>query len=590
MHGARFDDLATGRSFRLDDLVTTHTAEGVDDVIDVLERAQEAAAEGHWVAGYVAYDAAPAFDPALVAHRDHSTPAASFGVFREARETTLPAAGAGSYSISRWIPLTERGDYDKAFMRIKDHIEVGDAYQVALTFPLRASFAGDASKLYADLVASQRPAYAAHLWSGDTHILSISPEQFFRIDGRHITSRPMKGTRPRGRWAAEDAEHRADLFTSDKDRAENVMIVDLIRNDLGRVATFGSVAVDEMFAIERYPTVWQMTSQISADLRPGVRLTDVFNALFPCGSVTGAPKARAMEIITDVEPLPRGVYCGAVGFIPPGDGVDGATFNVAIRTGIVDDSEGVVSYGVGSGITWGSELDHEYDESRAKSRVLTAPRTVPALVETIRWDDGWLWLDEHMERMGASADYLGIAIPTEDIRAALAEASRVLDRPSRVRVVLGGDRDVSVTVDDAPVRFAMGPGPDSDVITYAVDLDPVDRAEFRLFHKTTDRSIYESRRRRHGYADEVLLTNEEGRVTEGTVTNVAILRDGSWVTPPVAEGLLPGVMRQKLVERGTLREEPISVHSLVGADAVAVFNSVQGWRVAIPASDHGLPG
>ena len=590
MHGARFDDLATGRSFRLDDLVTTHTAEGVDDVIDVLERAQEAAAEGHWVAGYVAYDAAPAFDPALVAHRDLSTPAASFGVFREARETTLPVAGAGSYSISRWIPLTERGDYDKAFMRIKDHIEVGDAYQVALTFPLRASFAGDASKLYADLVASQRPAYAAHLRSGDTHILSISPEQFFRIEGRHITSRPMKGTRPRGRWAAEDAEHRADLFTSDKDRAENVMIVDLIRNDLGRVATFGSVAVDEMFAIERYPTVWQMTSQISADLRPGVRLTDVFKALFPCGSVTGAPKARAMEIITDVEPLPRGVYCGAVGFIPPGDGVDGATFNVAIRTGIVDESEGVVSYGVGSGITWGSELDHEYDESRAKSRVLTAPRTVPALVETIRWDDGWLWLDEHIERMGASADYLGIAIPTEGIRAALAESSRLLDRPSRVRVVLAEDQDVSVTVDDAPVRFAMGPGPDSDVITYAVDLDPVDRAEFRLFHKTTDRSIYESRKRRHGYADEVLLTNEEGRVTEGTVTNVAILRDGSWVTPPVAEGLLPGVMRQKLLERGTLREEPISVHSLVGADAVAVFNSVQGWRVAIPASDQGLPG
>ena len=583
MRGARFDDLATGRSLVLSDLVTTHTTSDVEAVPSVIEQAQQAAADGFWVAGYVTYDAAPGFDPALVAHRDPSIPAACFCVYRTATEETETEDTGGSFSISRWTPLVERWEYDKAFEKIKEHIEVGDAYQVALTFPLRAAFAGDASKLYSDLVASQRPAYAAQIWHENNHVLSVSPEQFFKIEGRHITSRPMKGTRPRGRWSAEDESRRRDLESSEKDRAENVMIVDLIRNDLGRIAEFGSVAVDEMFSIERYPTVWQMTSQVSADLRPDASLADVFAALFPCGSVTGAPKASAMAIIADVERFARGVYCGAIGYLPPGDGLDGATFNVAIRTGVIDVREGVVSYGVGGGITWSSDLDLEYEEALAKGLVLTAPRTIPGLFETIRWDEGWVWLDEHLDRLEASAAYLGVDLPIDDVRAALFAAEGTLHGPSKVRIEIDGP-ELSITMDEAPVRFAMGPGPDPDAITYAVDHDPVDAREYRLFHKTTDRAVYDVRRRRHPHADEVLLTNEDGSITEGTVTNVAVLTGDRWVTPPMGDGLLPGVMRRKLLEAGTLTERSVSVADLAEADAVAVFNSVQGWRVAVPAS------
>jgi para-aminobenzoate synthetase/4-amino-4-deoxychorismate lyase len=582
MRGGRFDDLAGGRSFSLVDLVTSYTAEDIDEVIGVLEQAAAASAEGYWVAGYVSYDAASAFDPALVAHRDRTIPLACFCVYRTVEVDEIGSdLPRGDYSVSRWMPLVERWQYDKSFVKIHEHIEAGDAYQVALTFPLRAAFSGAANGLYRDLVASQRPAYAAHLWYDTTHVVSVSPERFFQIEGRHITTRPMKGTRPRGRWLIEDEAQRVALAASEKDRAENLMIVDLIRNDLGRVGEFGSVAVDEMYTIEKYPTVWQMTSQISAKLRTEVTLVDVFEALFPCGSVTGTPKARAMEIIADVETYPRGIYCGAIGFIPPGDGLDGASFNVAIRSGVVDEDEGVVCYGVGGGITWSSNVDHEYDEALAKAMVLTAPRTPPGLIETIRWDDGWVWLDDHLERLAKSASFLGLEVPISDLRTALDELEAVLKVPSRVRVVVTGE-GLSVNVEEAPVRFATGPGPDTEAITVAIDLDPIDARDPRLFHKTTDRSRYDARKRRYPDADEVLLTNEEGNITEGTITNVAVLIEGTWVTPPVGDGLLPGVMRRRLLDAGTIEERSISVPQAGTADAVAVFNSVSGWRPAVP--------
>lgn len=582
MRGARFDDLASGRSFSLVDLVASYTAHDVDEVIDVLESAAAAAADGHWVAGYVSYEAAPAFDRALVARRDESFPLASFCSYRAIAEEEPPTSDLLSrYAISRWTPLVERGEYDKAFARVHEHIEIGDSYQVALTFPLRASFSGAADALYSDLVGSQRPAYAAHLWHDTTHIVSVSPERFFEISGGRIVTRPMKGTRPRGRWSAEDESLRADLASSEKDRAENLMIVDLIRNDLGRIAEFGSVDVDEMFSIERYPTVWQMTSQVSAQLRQDTTLVDVLAALFPCGSVTGAPKPRSMEIIADIEPHARGVYCGTVGFIPPGDGLDGASFNVAIRTGVVDEVEGVVSYGVGGGITWSSDVDFEYEEALAKAKVLTASRTVPGLIETIRWDDGWLWLEGHLDRLAESADYFGIDLSTRDLIADLDGLALTLDGPSIVRIVVGGGTtDISVT--EGPVRFARGPGPDREAVVVAVDLDPVDMRDPRLFHKTTDRKVYEIRRRRHPDAREVLLTNEHGNITEGTISNVAFLIDDVWRTPLVSDGLLPGVMRKQLLADGVIEEGSVSLAEAREADAVAVFNSVRGWRAAVP--------
>jgi len=584
MRGARFDDLATGRSFSLVDLVASYTAHDIDQVLDVVESAAAASAEGLWVAGYVSYGAAPAFDSALVARGDETLPLARFSAFRGIEHDDLPIEDVpGRYSISRWTPLVERRGYDRAFAEVHEHIGLGDTYQVALTFPLRASFSGSVASFYKDLVDSQRPAYAAHLWHDTTHIVSVSPERFFEVSDRTIVTRPMKGTRPRGRWSEEDERLRSELASSEKDRAENLMIVDLIRNDLGRVAEFGSVHVDEMFSIERYPTVWQMTSQVSAQLREDVRLVDVLAALFPCGSVTGAPKGSAMEIISEVEPHARGIYCGTIGFIPPGNGIDGASFNVAIRTGLVDDTEGIVSYGVGGGITWSSDVESEYQEALAKSMVLTASRSLPGLIETIRWDDGWVLLDSHLDRLASSAAYFGVDVPTADLDGELTALGGTLDRPSIVRVTVV-DGTFVLDVSDAPPRFALGPGPDREAIVVAVDLDPVDARDPRLFHKTTDRRVYEQRRRRHPDAAEVLLTNEHGHITEGTISNVAFLIDGRWRTPPISDGLLPGVMRKHLLTEGVIEEGSVSVAAARDAEAVAVFNSVRGWRAAVPVA------
>ncbi len=580
---ARFDDLARGTSFALSDPVGSYTAHELADVTSALEWAQRQSREGRWVAGYVSYDAAPAFDPALAASHRPDVPYAWFGAFAGrhvvTRRTDRPIAGR--YDMSRWRPMVDRPAYEDAFATVRDHIRLGDTYQVNLTFPLRAAFSGDPGALYEDLLEAQEAGFACHVAHDDLAVLSVSPERFFAVDGGSITTRPMKGTRPRGRWDGEDDRLRSDLGASDKDRAENLMIVDLIRNDLGRIAEFGSVEVEELFAIEGYRTVWQMTSQVSANLRSDVSLIDVFSALFPCGSVTGAPKARSMEIIERLEPRARGVYCGAIGFIPPGDGLDGASFNVAIRTVVLDTSEGVGCYGVGGGITWGSDVHTEYEEALTKANVLAADAMVPGVFTTARWDGSWVWLDEHVGRLAASCSRFALPFDEAAIRRGLDEVAAGFDGPMRVRVAVERSGPPSFTAEEAPARFSTGPGPDGDIVRLGIDFDPVDPSDLRLFHKTVDRSLYDQRAQRHREWDDVLLTNDRGMVTESTIANLAVAVAGGWVTPPVSDGLLPGIMRRHLIESGQLVERSVSVRDVVEAPALAVFNSVRGW---VPAT------
>ena len=589
--GARFDDVTAGRAFSLTDPVEAHEARSLDQVSLVFEKAVAAARGGLWVAGYVAYDAAPAFDPALVSRCQSVTsrspsappvPFAWFGAFAGRRDETparSPSESTASVQVSPWTPAIDRAAYDRAFSTIKSYIRAGDAYQVNLTFPLRAALADRPGDFYQSLASSQETAHACHLWHGSTHVVSVSPERFFHIDGDRIVTRPMKGTRRRGRWPEEDGVRHEELRLSDKDRAENVMIVDLMRNDLGRLAEFGSVAVDELFAIERYPTVWQMTSEVSARLRDDVGLLDVFAALFPCGSVTGAPKARSMEIIAEIEEECRGAYCGAVGVLPPGDGRDGASFQVAIRTAVIQD--GAATYGVGGGVTWDSTVDGEYEEALAKALVLTGPTAVEGLFETIRWDGGWVWLDAHLDRLQSSARYWSLALSADELRAALVTAAETLSAPTRVRLTAWASGQVEVDFGPAPPRFETRPVPDMTPVIMAVDSERVDSGEPRLFHKTTDRAFYESRLRRHPDAEDVLLVNEDGLVTESTIANVVFRFGDRWVTPPVGDGLLPGVMRAHLLAEGSLVEESVPVERAVEADAVAVVNSVRGWRPAV---------
>ena len=575
---ARFDDLSGAEpSFRLVEPVGVLEARRPAEVPTVVDAAEAAAARGLWVAGMVTYEAAPGLDPALrVRTRTEGDPFAElplawFALFEARQETTLPAPPEepSPPPASAWTPSIGREAYDAAIERIHDHIAAGDTYQVNLTLRLRASVAGDPKGLYRDLCYAQRGAYSAYLDLGRYRVLSASPELFFRIDGSTVATKPMKGTAPRGRWLAEDEEIRARLRGSIKERAENAMIVDLLRNDLARVARVGSVRWSDVFEAERFETVWQLTSTVSAELRQGRSLRDVFGALFPSGSVTGTPKVRTMQLIADLEDSPRGAYCGTVGYLAP-TGATGprARFNVVT---------GIAEYGVGGGITWDSRANAEYDEVVTKARVLTHRRPAFRLLETLRFDpeDGYRRLDEHLARLRASAAYFGFAEDEGAIRAALdREAGRFPGRVVRVRLVL--DRRGHVETGAAPLS---SPG---ERVRLALDRDhPVDPSDVFLFHKTTLRERYEDATARHPDADDVILINDRGEVTETTIANLAVRLDDRWWTPPLEAGLLPGCERAALLDAGSIAERSIRVEDLEIADGLAVLSSVRPWRDAV---------
>lgn len=584
---ARFDDLTgASESFRLTEPVGVVEALRPEEVVATIAAAEAAASRGLWVAGCIGYEAAPALDPAMAVRERapgdpfERLPLAWFAMFQGRERTSLPEPhdGVGTRDADgTWRPSIDRADYDAAIARIREHIAAGDTYQVNHTLRLRSRIEGDERGLYRDLCYAQRGAYAAYLNLGRYRVLSASPELFFRIDGRRITTRPMKGTARRGRWAGEDRSVAAGLRGSVKDRAENAMIVDLLRNDMGRVARTGSVTWSDVFDLERYETVWQLTSTVAADLAPEAGLVDVVRALFPCGSVTGAPKVRTMELITALEDSPRGIYCGAVGYLAPA-GAEGpsARFNVPIRTVVLDAESRTAEYGVGGGITWGSSAQGEYEETVAKARVLTARRPRFELFETMRREPGEppRHLDRHLRRLRDSADYFGFAYDERTVLDTLdATADRVDDRPARVRVSV--DRAGRVDIGITPL--VSDPGP----VLVAIDADhPVDPADPMLFHKQTLRARYEDARARHPDTDDVLLVNTRGEITESTIANVAVLIDGRWCTPPLDAGLLPGVGREVALEAGWLHERRISVSDLEAAEALELVSDVRGRRGA----------
>ena len=582
---ARFDDL-TGEapSFRLSDHAGVLEAMRPDEVVPTLAAAEGAAARGLWVAGFVTYEAAPGLDPALVVRAREPgdpfsrLPLAWFAMFQHRQETVLPSPrDQEAPAVDAWVPSIRRERYDDAIARIREHIAAGDTYQVNHTLRLRSTVQGDERGLYRDLCYAQRGAHAAYLNAGRYRILSASPELFFRLDGDRLTTRPMKGTAPGGRFFAEDEELRERLTTSVKDRAENAMIVDLLRNDLGRISRTGSVEWTKVFEPERFETVWQLTSTVSSVLEPGTGLADVFRALFPSGSITGAPKVRTMGIIAELEDSPRGVYCGAVGFLAPATaGPPTASFNVAIRTVVVDAETHVAEYGVGGGITYDSSAAGEFDETVAKARVLVARRPPFELLESMRREPGEpiRRLEHHVERLRDSAAYFGFAFDETDVRAVMATAGVDSDRPVKIRLRLA--RGGKIELSTAPLdRGAPEP------VRLALDDVPVDPSDVFLFHKTTRRRLYEDARARHPDADDTLLVNTRGQITETSAANVAAKLNGRWWTPPLDAGLLPGTERAALLADGTIVERAIGSDEAKKAEALAVFNSVRGWRLAV---------
>jgi para-aminobenzoate synthetase/4-amino-4-deoxychorismate lyase len=591
MHGgtpqiaARFDDLRPGveRSFRLVRPVGVTEAHRPEEVAPALRALEAATAEGLWAAGFVAYEAAPGLDPNLeVRSRPAGDPFADlpllwFATFQDREEDPLDEDAEPSASTGPWTPSVDRAAYDAAIERIHAHIAAGDTYQVNHTLRLRSRSDGDGRDLYRDLCLAQRGGYSAYLSAGRYRVLSASPELFFRIDGDHITTRPMKGTAPRGRWTAEDDAAAARLAASAKDRAENAMIVDLLRNDLGRISEVGSVRVERLFEVERYETVWQLTSTVSSRLPRAMPLAGVFRALFPSGSVTGAPKISTMRIIAGLEDSPRGVYCGAVGYLsPPGSGEPRANFNVAIRTLVLDTETGTAEYGVGGGITHDSSAAREHAEALSKARVLTARRPPFELLETLRHDAevGFLHLGEHLERLEDSAGYFGYAFDRDAVLGALGRAASEAKGDARVRLTLA--REGAVRAEVAPP-----PPPPKGPLRVALDDEPVDPADVWLYHKTTLREPYERRRRRHPDVDDVLLVNHRGELTESTIANLAVRLDATWWTPPLDAGLLAGTYRAVLLREGKLSEHPIRIEDLRRAEEIALVSSVRGWRPAV---------
>ena len=574
-----------GRSFRFERLQRVLVAATPEEVLPLLAEVERAAAAGQHAVGFVSYEAAPGLDPALPAHPRGALPLVWFGIFAE---RLAVAAGTvmvpGACRLALLPPAWDTAAYAAKFRAVQEFIAAGDSYQVNLTMPGHLRFAGEPFALYRCLCAAQPAAFCAWLDLGGHLVASASPELFFARHGRQIVMRPMKGTAPRGADAAEDSRLRQELAAAPKERAENLMIVDLVRSDLGRVAVTGSVKVTALFAVESYPTLHQMTSTVTARLRDGVGLGELFRALFPCGSVTGAPKRRSMAIIRDLEAAPRGLYCGAIGFVSPGDE---AVFSVAIRTAVLELARGAGELGIGSGVTADAEVAAEYRECLDKAAFVVQAAEPLSLVETLRWDAryGYHLLTRHLQRLAASAAHLGFRCDIATVTRQLQAEAPSHPGSCKVRLLLAADGAITITATPLPPRgYAPGPG----LVAFASD--PVTSDEPLLRHKTTWRPWYDGVIDRHPGCLDVLFCNERGEVTEGTMFNLVVERQGRLVTPPVASGLLPGTLRQELIEHGILVEDVVNRRQLLAARRFWLINSVRGWRRAVLASEGGSRG
>jgi para-aminobenzoate synthetase/4-amino-4-deoxychorismate lyase len=544
----------------------TLVAQASSEVLTVLERAERRVqVEGLHAAGYVSYEAAPAFDPAFVTRPRGRLPLVCLGLFREpCALPALPAAGAPLRA--EWRMSIGRDAYAARIGAIRAQIAAGNTYQVNYTVRQLADGLSDPWQLFL-AVATDAP-YAAYVECADHAIVSASPELFFERAGDSLVCRPMKGTAPRGLRLAEDRALGERLRRSPKDRAENVMIADMLRNDLGRVAEPGTVRATALCEIEKYRTVWQLTSTVRAQSR--APLAEVFRALFPCASVTGAPKIASMRLIAELEDAPREIYTGAIGWIAPGER---ARFSVAIRTAWIDRVTHTAVYGVGGGIVWDSDADAEYRECLDKARILVAgarPRPFE-LLETLLWSRAgtWFLLDAHLARLADSAEYFGFSFDRARITAALAAlAARLPAEARRVRLLLSRDGAVQLaagTIEPAaPRRVRLAAA-------------PVNRDDPFLYHKTTVRDVYETARADAGDCDDVLLWNAAGELTESTIANLVVRLDGRLVTPPVECGLLPGTLRAALLAEGRIHERRIRTPELRDADEIWLINSVRGW-------------
>ncbi len=576
---ARAEGAAAARLF-VDpvEILVAHCAAEIPALLSALEAAQ---ARGLYAAGYLAYEAgkglAPAWrGPIETAAAPDAAPLGWFALFGRAQRIDADAVPAllpdpaGAW-VGRVTPRVARADYLAAVDAVLALINAGDIYQANFTFRADVAAVGNVLAIHARLRQTARAGYGGVIWTGEQAIVSHSPELFFALRDGQVMARPMKGTAARLADAGADADAARELAEDPKQRAENLMIVDLIRNDLSRVAVPGSVAVPDLFRVESFPTIHQLVSDVSARLPGGVGAVDVLRAAFPCGSITGAPKVRAMEIIDDLEDSARGLYTGSIGFIEPGGD---AAFNVAIRTLIFPDSSGLhdgamcATLGLGSGIVADSQPAEEWRECLAKGEFVGAAGARFDLIETMFFDpiEGVQRLEGHLARMKASADIFGFTFDRHGARNNLQSATFRLRHAARVRMRLAPSGALAVEVSPLP-RLAELPVP------VAVRPAPMAADDFRLTHKTSLRAAYDAARHDSGAA-EVVFVDEPGFVTEGSWSNIFVERDGQLLTPPLALGLLPGVLRAELIDKGRAVESHLRLADL--DSGFFIGNSLRG--------------
>lgn len=589
-------------------------ADSFEEVAGALTAIDEVHAKGFHTAGWISYEVAAAFEPRLASrlqkkadepliwmmvtkHRESLTPAMVQELFHNAaRGNRRP------HSIDLSSASHSRDGYLKAFDTIQDFIQAGDVYQINHTFPSVVEIKGDALALYEKLRASQPVAYGAYIDTGSgrfgpdpegTKILSLSPELFLRRSGDRLSAKPMKGTAPRGKNSTQDQSICGALLADEKSRAENLMIVDLIRNDLSRVAAKASVKTERLFEAEKYPTLFQMTSTVSAEAKPGLKPSQMLKAMFPCGSVTGAPKVRAMEIISELEDAPRGVYCGAIGHFSPAakNTAESWTLNVPIRT-LCLPGQGKGRLSVGSGIVADSDGEAEYQECLLKARFLTAPLPDFALIETFRYEKGnFLHLVQHLSRLRASADYFDFDFNQAEIDRVLKEHCECTEQNARLRTRLLMTKEGHCSVTSSSLDGAEYCDGQQLATVLALPLagtvklsqHQVDADNLFLQHKTTMRTVFDNEHscaRAEGHLD-VLFANNQGHVTEGAISNVFVVENKRIITPPIDDGLLPGILRSVMIEplpATKVEVRSITVEDLENADMLLIGNSARGLR------------
>ncbi|MDP9085755.1 MAG: chorismate-binding protein [Pseudomonadota bacterium] len=570
-----FDDAreggAAGRLYR--DPIGQIVAWRLDAVRPALARLRKAVQGGKHAAGFIAYEAGQALDPALTAGaRVGEGPLLWFGLFDRFEPVgAVPLADPAGAFAGPIHPRIERSDYLAAASEVREALLAGDYYQANLTFGCDVAVGGSPLALFARLRAGSRAGWGGVVCHPTGGLVSLSPEQFFTLKAGRLNARPMKGTAPRAVNRAEDRALADELAADSKQRAENLMIVDLLRNDLARVAETGSVTVPQLFTVESYPTVHQMVSEVVATLSTGLDAIDVIETIFPCGSVTGAPKVAAIQALRRLEPEPRGAYTGSMGWIEPPtvDGPGDAAFNVLIRTlEVRDDRSGLARLGLGSGLVMDSEMPQEWAECLLKGEFLNAARPQFDLIETMRFDDeqGIIELDRHLDRLGRGAATFGFKFDRHGARNELQAATFRRKERAMVRLLLSPTGAMAIQVKRME-RPAEGP------VLVTLAPMPVAADDIRRKFKTSDRRFYDEARRGND-TFETIFFDPDGHLTEGSFTNIFVERDGRLHTPPVSRGLIPGILRAKLLDEGRAEEAELLPGDL--ADGFFVGNILRG--------------